>query len=117
MTWDEIYERADECGYFNEEQETFNGIRVCDIEEVDSVRLQPVWSTKDNTDGYPDVLYIYLYHHGDTDEDAIVGQYILDGTLETFTNALSNYKKVSESLLTKGYCKISDFKNVDWFLK
>lgn len=101
--------------YYNEEQETFNGIRICDIEEIESVRLQPVWSPEHSTDELPDYLYIYFYHHGDTEEDAIAGNYILDDSVESFNNAIANYNAVVEKLLTKGYCKISDFKSVDWF--
>ena len=98
----------------NKDVETFNGIRVLDIEEFEATRLTPIWDGSDSND-IPDDLYIDLYPISNpTQKFAIKGYYNLDGTKEVFEKALNNYNKVVNQLLTKGYAKISDFENVSW---
>lgn len=99
----------------NNDAETFNGIRVLDIEEYEATRLTPIWESGSDSNDIPDDLCIELYHIGNpTQEFATTGYYNLDGTKEVFEKALNNYNKVVNQLLTKGYAKISDFENVSW---
>lgn len=99
----------------NKKAETYNGIRITDVEEIVFVNLTPCWQPNHKADALPDELCIELYTASNpTQEYAIQGWYRLDDTEATFNKALENYNKVTNQLLTKGYAKISDFKNVDW---
>lgn len=44
-----------------------------------------------------------------------VGEYVLDGTIETYEEAKKNFKEICKKLLTKGYCRDIDFENFTWF--
>lgn len=44
-----------------------------------------------------------------------IGSYNLDGTIKTYQEAVKNFEEVCEKLLTKGYCRMSDFKNFKWY--
>lgn len=100
--------------YFNEESETLNGIRYNDVQEIESTELIPVWSPESSTHDIPDFLYVHLYAICDKEDAVISGQYILNDTQESVDAAIKNYNDVIEKLLINGYCRISDFKNVDW---
>lgn len=97
----------------NEDMETYNNIRLCDVDEIEQVNIVPMWEPN-SSNKLPDKLYIELYHSGDSQDDCIMGWYVLDGTEETTRKAIANYNKVVEQLLTKGYAKISDFENTEW---
>lgn len=98
----------------NKEAETYNGIRVTDIAEYKESELVPVWKPGSDAKCLPDYLFINLYGYDEEPDMATKGEYILDGTEETFNKALENYNKVANQLLINGYAKISDFKNVEW---
>ena len=63
----------------------------------------------------PYELFIDLFRIGKGVDFAISGQYKLDGTLDTYNKAITDYNNAVEKLFTKGYAKISDFGNVEWF--
>lgn len=98
----------------NKEAETYNGIRVANIEECKEIELIPSWNPGRDAGTLPDYLSIFLYGYDDTFDTATRGEYILDGTKETVNKALENYNKVINKLLVNGYAKISDFENVEW---
>ncbi len=100
--------------YFNEESQTLNGRRYNDVQEIESTELIPVWSPENSTHDIPDSLYVTLYAICDKEDAVISGQYILNDTQESVDAAIKNYNDVIEKLLINGYCRISDFKNVDW---
>ena len=98
----------------NKDVETYNGIRIADIEEIQEVYLTPTWDKGSNTDDIPDDLTINLICFRKPYDESICGGYNLDGTPETFDRALENYNKVVNQLMFTGYCKITDFENVTW---
>ena len=99
----------------NRESETYNGIRIADIEEIVFVNLTPVWHPNSNIDNLPDELCVELYTASNPSQEfAIQGWYFLDGSDVIFNAALENYNKVVNQLLLTGYAKISDFKNINW---
>lgn len=74
------------------------------IIEVESITVTPGWNA-DSTGKYtnPDFYIV------ETDEP--IGEYKLDGSIETFHAAEENFKQVCKQLLEKGYCRIEDFTN------
>lgn len=48
-------------------------------------------------------------------DDEYVGEYILDGTEETYRNAVRNFEGICKKLLVKGYCMDDDFDNFEWY--
>lgn len=97
---------------YNKKNETVNSIRVTDIEEVLKISISQSWEANSKNE-FPDDLCIELQTYQD-EEFWIRGWYNLDGTKETLNKALHNYNEVTNKLLEKGYCKISDFENVTW---
>ena len=93
---------------------------LAEIKEVVSVDITPVWEKKYG-EGIPEGLYIdilpadFLPLNGNYDEVTIKGEYILDGTRETYAAAVANWKKIQKKLLERGFCRIADFENVEWF--
>lgn len=92
---------------------------VCEIEDIDAA---PVWDRGANVnEDLPISLVVTLYRTGwmiapakNKDLFEIIGEYLLDGTKETYDKAVKNYSEVCLKLLEKGFCKASDFENFDW---
>lgn len=84
-----------------------------DIDEIVSVRSYEMFNPRHKNDT-PSNIFIELYRPNDTQEMAIMGEYKLDGTKDTYNKAIANYKKVVNQLFTKGYARASDFENVEW---
>lgn len=99
----------------NKEIETKNGIRTCDIEEVQRIVLTPCWNgDSKKRKNNPDDLQIALELFGQPWDFSIFGWYNLDGKVKTVKTAMENYNKVINKVMETGYCKISDFENVTW---
>lgn len=96
-----------------------------DVEEFMEINASPCWNPKEGeTEDNPGHFFVTLCRYGwweckDPDDKQTIfevnGEYILDGTVETYQAAVANYKKITKQLLTKGYCKADDFENFDWF--
>jgi len=83
------------------------------VEEIAYANITPCGYNIDK-EPHKGHLFIELYRQGDTQETCISGEYKLDGKKTTYNKAMENWKKVSDQLLEKGYCKDSDFENVEW---
>ena len=77
------------------------------ILEASVVTLDPEFVKSD----IPDKLEVVI----STYDDEIRGKYPVDGTKEALDKALSDYNKALDILLTKGYAKLNDFGNVEWY--
>ena len=94
-----------------------------DVWEVVSIEATPVWNAGEYPDGIPEGVYIDIVttealhnaEKGKLDDWTIKGEYIMDGTPETYSAALTNWNAVQKKLLEKGFCRIDDFKGVEWF--
>lgn len=81
------------------------------ISEFSYIGATPVWNDGNEAgEDNPDYYVVSVQFIGNSESEPI-GQYILDGTKETYKKAQSNFKSILEKLLEKGYCKVSDFKN------
>lgn len=79
------------------------------IDEITHISAVPCWSeSQGTTKECPEMYSIFVVEDGDSN---YLGEYILDGTTETYHAAVKNFEEICENLLTKGYCRISDFKN------
>ena len=76
--------------------------------EVDSIAATPVWDAN-STGKYTNPDYYIV----ETDEP--LGEYLLDGNIETYHEARKNFEKVCKQLLEKGYCRIEDFENFELY--
>ena len=83
------------------------------VEEIAYANITPCGYNIDK-EPHKGHLFIELYRQGDTQETCISGEYRLDGKKTTYNKAMENWKKVSDQLFEKGYCKDSDFENVEW---
>lgn len=86
--------------------------KYCDVTEIEQTSLIEQGEFKE---GKPNELFVDLYRIAQKAEWAISGQYILDGTMESYNKAIETYNNAVNKLLTTGYAKISDFGNVDWY--
>lgn len=83
------------------------------IIEVTNISASPCWNpSKGTTEENPEMYSVYVVCDG---EGNYFGEYNLDGTTETYHAAVKNFEKICENLLTKGYCRISDFKNFELY--
>jgi hypothetical protein len=81
------------------------------ISEFSYIYAMPVWYPQNGTsEDNPESYFVEVQFIGDSETESL-GEYILDGTKETYKKAQSNFKSVLEKLLEKGYCKAGDFKN------
>ena len=91
------------------------------VVEIIEAEIVPCWNGGNGSaHRNPDFLFVTLYQTGwdlkreDREFYEFTGQYRLDGTKETYQEALANWKEISEKLLVHGYCKATDFKNFEW---
>ena len=95
---------------------------ILEIETIEDVDASPCWDTRcKGRENNPDHFIVTIYRTGwhiASEEKReyleIMGEYILDGTEETYFKAVKNYNSICMKLLEKGYCKASDFENFDW---
>lgn len=84
------------------------------VKEFHTIDSTPAWktgeSTKDNPSSYSVGWFDFLI-----DEYDYIGEYMLDGTIETYQKAVHNFESICEKLLTKGYCRADDFENFEWY--
>lgn len=82
--------------------------------EITSISAMPAWDgTHEISEDNPDMYSIAAVEGG---EGIFLGNYKLDGSIETYRAAVKNFEEICENLLTKGYCRISDFKNFEQLL-
>ena len=82
-----------------------------DVEEYKIFTLEESWDGKNPE--LPHELTLIMCDNF-KDDNYWAGEYIIN-TQEDFDNAKKNWKEISEQLLTKGYCRASDFKNFEWY--
>lgn len=92
-----------------------------EVVEVVSVNMTRAWeSTEARDNGDPGDMFIEILRadslplDGNFEDVAILGSYDIDGDREAFNKAMANWKAVQKKLLEKGFCRISDFENVEW---
>lgn len=83
------------------------------IIEVTDISAVPCWnSDRGSTEENPELYSIHVLQN---DLGHYFGGYNLDGTIETYHAAVKNFEEICENLLTKGYCRLSDFKNFELY--
>lgn len=83
------------------------------IIEITSISAVPCWDPAQNcTRDIPELYSISVVEDG---EGNYLGTYNLDGTTKTYHAAVQNFEEVCEKLLTKGYCRLSDFNNFELY--
>lgn len=75
-------------------------IKTVSIREVNEIDLCPVWQA-----GGSDVpISVFLEFDGES-----IAEYPMDGTMDTFNDAVTAYNTIMKALLITGYCSITDF--------
>lgn len=91
-----------------------------DIYEIVSISATPCWPSESERYSMtnPVHYFVSIFHHysdGPSDQEEILGEYMLDGSEKTYRKAQKNLKRICKKLLKKGYCKINDFKNFEFY--
>ena len=85
------------------------------IEEFTFINAVPAWNPENGTtQDNPDIYSVFIHRTG-CEHGEYIGTYNINGSAEAYQAALENYKMIINKLLTKGYCKASDFKHFEWY--
>lgn len=71
----------------------------------------------DAPDCYSVSMFRYMTEHAKKngiDEWMPIGEYKMDGTMDTYLKAKANFEMICEKLLTQGWCRDTDFENFEW---
>jgi hypothetical protein len=86
--------------------------------EISSIDATPAWCTeRGSSSENPEIYQVAMYRQGweqDRESD-IMGEYLLDGTIETYEKAKENFGIVCYKLLTRGWCTAEDFENFEFY--
>ena len=79
------------------------------VAEITSIDASKCWhNNKEIDENNPDDYVVSI-------DGNFVGNYNIHGDAKLFLKARGNYQAICERLLTKGYCRASDFKNFTWY--
>lgn len=95
---------------------------ILEVKTIEEIDASPGWMSssegrENNPDNFIVTMYLPGWHTAPQEKKDLFerwGEYLLDGTEETYQKAVENYNSVCKKLLEKGYCKASDFENFDW---
>ena len=93
--------------------ETINGI--ISVEEIVSINAVPAWNPSNGeTRENPGMFSVSIGRFTAKGcEFEYFGEYLLDGTQETFQKAVENYNAVAMKAATTGCFNVSDFENFE----
>lgn len=83
------------------------------VDEIVYIDAVPYWdSEKGSTYENPEKYVVNFIHTRTNNDWNRGGNYILDGTIETYEKAKENFKKICRKLATEGWCSLKeDFEN------
>lgn len=85
------------------------------VEEIMDIYVTSCWYSHEGSSYDNPKMYVVSLYRCTVRGHEEVGEYILDGTKETFEKAKANYKNICEKLLTQGWCRATDFENFLWY--
>lgn len=80
-------------------EDTIDTYKTLSIMEVNEIDITPVYNV-----GNPIPIAVFLEFDGEN-----VAEYPMDGTEETFRDAITSYNTLMKTLLITGYCSLTDF--------
>lgn len=84
------------------------------VDEVITLDGTPVWKPGSDTSGAPDFFMItaqYAY----ADDEVELGEYNMDGTIETYRKAVKDFNRVCMKAAKEGYFCLTDFQDCEIF--
>lgn len=80
-------------------EDCYEEVKTLSIIEVNNIDICPVYEA-----GNPIPISLFLEFDGES-----VAEYPMDGTEETFRDAITSYNTLMKTLLVTGYCSLTDF--------
>lgn len=88
---------------------------IFSVEEIISINAVPAWEPDGDEDN-PSMFVVEAFQYSvDGNETMPLGQYLLDGTKETYQKAVENFNNICVKAATCGWFETGDFKNFKWF--
>lgn len=83
-----------------------------DVVEAISLNATPVWKPGHSTDEAPD-FFMVCVHYAWGDDEMELGEYKMDGTMETYKKAIADFNRICLKAAKEGYFCLSDFQNCE----
>lgn len=91
--------------------------KVYEVEEVESIDATYGWNEKDgSTQDNPGLFVVERFMATANGFEMVdLGEYVLDGTPETFQKAAENFNNICLQAAEKGFFRLSDFENFELY--
>ena len=85
------------------------------VDEVTSLDAQVAWNNEEGTCQENPGLFVVSFNivSGNGNGIECNGEYLLDGTVETYQSAVRNFNEICVKAAEHGYFRLSDFQNFE----
>ena len=87
---------------------------VLGVEEVLYLDATPIWKPDNDIKNAPDFFMVSVrYAFGQNDDEDDLGEYTMDGTMETYKKSVADFNRICRKAAKEGYFCLTDFKGFE----